>query len=75
MHLGTGEYQVGFAGNVTAANGFARWVQVDTLTVGSYGLTVCTTADRAGLATGIYVACFNEAGTATDTSFFLFVAR
>ena len=75
IHLATGQYQVGFAGNVQATNGWSRWVQVDTLTTGAIFDVTCTTADRAGLASGVFVLCTNTSGTPTDTSFFLFVAR
>jgi len=78
IHLGTGEYEVDFlrqCSNVTAANGFARWLQVDTLTEGSISGVSCTTADRAGNIAGVFVLCTNSSGVATDTSFFLFVAR
>lgn len=76
VHLGTGVYQVGFNQNAQANNGWARWVQVDTLSTGTIpGGVSCTTADRAGLATGVFVLCINAAGVDTDTSFFLFVAR
>ena|SRR5271167_1116518 len=75
VHLGTGVYQVGFNTNVQATNGWSRWVQVDTLSTGSIFGVSCTTADRAGLATGVFVLCVDTAGADTDTSFFLFVAR
>ena len=74
-HLGTGLYQVGFDENVTANNGWSRWLQVDTLSTGSIFGVSCTTADRAGLPSGVFVECVNSAGALTDTSFFLFVAR
>lgn len=75
-HVATGEYQVAFDENVTANLGWSRWVQVDTLTIGSTNNVSCTTADRAGLVSGVYVQCSNNAtGAQTDTSFFLFVAR
>jgi len=73
IHLGTGLYQVGFAGNVTAAAGFSRWVQADTLQVGSE-VAFCNTADRSGLATAVFINCNNVSGP-VDVSFFLFVAR
>jgi hypothetical protein len=75
---GTGTYQVAFNQNVTANSGFARWVQVDTLSTGSIANVSCTTADRAGVATAVWVACFNNDVTPpvpVNTSFFLFVAR
>jgi hypothetical protein len=75
VHLGTGVYQVGFNTNVQANNGWSRWVQVDTLSTGSIAGVSCTTADRAGLPSGVFVLCLNTAGVDTDTSFFLFVAR
>jgi hypothetical protein len=74
-HLGTGLYQVGFDENVTANNGWSRWLQVDTLSTGSIFGISCTTADRAGLPSGVFVECVNTAGAVADTSFFLFVAR
>ncbi len=75
-HVSTGEYQVGFDENVQAINGWSRWVQVDTLNIGSISNVSCTTADRAGLPSGVWVACFNNStGAPADTSFFLFVAR
>lgn len=75
-HLGTGIYQVAFNNiNPTANNGFSRWVQVDTLSTGSITNVSCSTADRAGVPTAVWVECYNGAGVATDTSFFLFVAR
>lgn len=73
IRLGLGLYQVGFVGNITAAAGFSRWVQVDTLNIGSE-VAFCTTADRSGLISGIFVDCNNAAGP-VDASFFLFVAR
>lgn len=79
-HVGVGQYQVGFATssgcrNITAANGFFRWVQVDTLTYGSAAPVSCSTADRYGNAQAVFVQCVNGAGALTDTSFMLFVAR
>lgn len=76
--LGVGTYQVGFGGiceNITAARGWSRWLQVDTLTFGSIFGVSCTTADRAGVPNAVFVQCVNHAGALTDTSFFLFVAR
>jgi len=76
--LGVGTYQVIFRApctNILARNGWARVVQVDTLTTGSLPAISCTTADRAGNPNGVFVICFNSAGATADTSFFLFVAR
>ena len=79
-HLATGQYQVNFGkagcgNNVTAKNGHARLVQVDTLTTGSIGGGVrCTTADRSGVAAAVFVLCATSAGP-VDTSFFLFIMR
>lgn len=76
--LGTGNYEVIFKGacrNITAARGWARWVQVDTLTDGSIDNVTCTTANRAGNQDGVWVRCTDGAGTGVNTSFFLFVAR
>jgi hypothetical protein len=76
LHLGPGQYQVGFNGNVTANNGWSRWVQVDTLSTENVYNISCTTADRALVTSAIWVACYtNNTGALTDTSFFLFVAR
>ena len=65
--LGGGSYEVIFKGacskNITAAAGWARFVQVDTLTTGSIGDIKCTTADRAGNPAGVWVNCTNGAGT------------
>jgi len=73
---GPGTYQVAFNQNVQATNGWSRWVQVDTLSTGSITNVSCTTADRAGVPTAVWVACFNNmTGVETPTSFFLFVAR
>ena len=75
--LSIGTYEVDFkqpCGNVTAAKGFARWVQVDTLTTGTAAGS-CTTADRAGDASSVWVQCINAVGGLADQSFFLFVAR
>ncbi|MDB5970578.1 MAG: hypothetical protein JWQ90_3028 [Hydrocarboniphaga sp.] len=74
-----GSYEVLFGdicGNITAVNGWSRWVQVDTLTTSqvSGGIT-CTTADRAGAKNGVFIYCTDAAGAAINTSFFLFVAR
>jgi len=77
-YLGTGTYEIDFQNAcsiVTAARGFARWVQVDTLTYGVANPAVCTTADRFGVAGGVFVTCYDLTGAAVDTSFFLFVAR
>lgn len=77
--LGTGQYEVIFGSSacskITALNGYARWVQVDTLTTGSITGVSCTTADRSGQPNGVFVNCTNNAGTTVNTSFFLFVAR
>ena len=74
-HLATGEYQVGFSQTVTATNGWSRWVQVDTLTINSINNVTCSTADRDGLPSGVFVDCYDGTGANVDTSFFLFVAR
>jgi hypothetical protein len=75
-HVSTGEYQIGFNTNVQATNGWSRWVQVDPLQALGIDNVSCTTADRAGLTTGVWVACYNNStGALEDTSFFLFVAR
>lgn len=76
--LSLGNYQVAFTGiceNITAARGWSRWLQVDTLATGAIFGVSCTTADRAGNPNAVFVQCVNSAGALTDTSFFLFVAR
>lgn len=74
--LGGGAYQVIFDENVQAANGWSRWVQVDTLTTGSIDNVSCTTADRSGNVNGVFVFCHTgNTNASTPTSFFLFVAR
>jgi len=76
--LAAGQYQVIFRApctNILARNGWARVAQVDTLTTGAIAGVSCTTADRAGNPNGVFVFCHNHAGIATNTSFFLFVAR
>jgi hypothetical protein len=79
--LGVGLYQIDFGQNVQAVNGWSRWVQVDTLTTGTENAW-CNTADRAGDNNAVWVNCQTTGGPgsmgsskATDTSFFLFVAR
>jgi hypothetical protein len=81
VHIGTGQYQVGFgnfgSGAITANNGYSRWVQPDTLSTGATN-AYCTTADRSGAASAVYVACYSASSTGsvlTDTPFFIFVAR
>jgi hypothetical protein len=81
VRLGVGIYQVNFFDNVQATNGWSRWVQPDTLTIGSTN-AYCTTADRVGVPTAIFVQCQAPGGPGSqgqsapvDTSFFLFVAR
>jgi len=74
VRLSTGQYQVDFGQNVQATNGWSRWLQPDTLTTGSES-TFCDTADRAGDVNAVFVNCQNAAGTGTDSSFFLFIAR
>lgn len=77
-HITTGQYQVVFKApctNITAKNGWARVVQVDTLTTGAIAGVSCTTADRSGQPNGVFVFCHSHTGVPTDTSFFLFVAR
>ena len=76
--LGVGTYQVAFkapCSPVTAASGWMRIVQVDTLTIGTLPSIRCVTADRAGVPIAVWVQCYNAAGTPVDTSFFLFLLR
>ena len=75
-HIGTGSYQVGFnkpCQNILAVNGWSRWVQPDTLGIGSE-VAFCTTADRSGDANAVFVRCSDASGP-VDASFFLFVAK
>jgi hypothetical protein len=79
--LGTGEYQIDFGQNVQAVNGWSRWVQPDTLTIGFENVW-CNTADRFGDANAVWVNCQTSGGPGSqgnskpaDASFFLFVAR
>jgi len=77
FQFGTGEYVVAFkkpCQNILAVNGWSRWVQPDTLSIG-YEQAFCTTADRAGDSNAVYVQCWDLSGNSVDASFFLFVAR
>ncbi len=76
--LGTGIYQVDFLRDVRATSGYFRFIQVDTLQTGTIsGGVSCTTADRAGLSTAIYVKCTSaaSAGAEVDTSFMVIAFR
>ncbi len=76
--LGTGVYQVAFkgpCGNIQSINGWFRLIQPDTLTGGSLPARSCTVADRVGLVSGLFIACFNSAGLLTNTSFTVSVSR
>jgi hypothetical protein len=76
--VGTGLYEVDFlapCSNVTAKAGFARYVQVDTLQIGTAAPVICTTADRVGDTSSVWVACYDVGGVARNTSFFLTVTR
>jgi len=77
--LSTGSYEVIFKSNacknITAKLGYARIVQVDTLTTGSISGVSCTTADRSGNPDGVWVNCTDGTGMQVNTSFFLFVLR
>lgn len=74
----TGAYQVSFAYpcvNITAARGWSRFVQVDTLATGQINGVSCTTADRSGDVNGVFVQCTDGTGNPVDTSFFLNVMK
>ena len=76
-HIVTGQYQVGFkrpCQNILAVNGWSRWVQPDTLSIGSE-IAFCTTADRVADTNAVFVKCLDGSGNPVDASFFLFVAR
>jgi len=74
FRISPGAYQVDFGTDVEATNGWSRWVQPDTLTTGTTSV-FCDAADRAGDTNAVWINCQNSAGTPTDSSFFLFVAR
>jgi hypothetical protein len=77
LRLGPGVYQVTFQGicdRAEADKGWSRWVQMDTLTTGTSEGS-CTTADRAGVPTAVWVDCRDSAGAPADRSFFLFLAK
>ena len=76
--ISPGTYEVDFrnpCNNITAARGWARYIQVDTLGVGWLPPRICTTADRSGDASSVYVECYDTDGVLTDTSFFLTITR
>lgn len=76
--IGVGMYEVDFlspCNDVRAQQGFMRFIQVDTLSGGSIGHITCTTADRYGDPSSVWVNCTNEDGDNADTSFFLMVTR
>lgn len=76
--LGVGNYEVDFRNpcqDVRAVSGFARHIQIDTLTSGSAPPIVCTTADRAGDISSVWVVCYDLTGAPADTSFFLTITR
>lgn len=79
QRLGAGTYEVDFkipCNDVRAISGFARHVQVDTLQAGSAPPIVCTTADRGGDISSVWVQCYSvTTGLGADTSFFLTVTR
>lgn len=78
QRISAGTYEVDFKNpcqDVRAASGFARYVQVDTLTFGSAPPITCTTADRAADISSIWVQCWDQTGALADTSFFLTVTR
>jgi hypothetical protein len=76
--ISPGTYEVDFrnpCNNITAARGWARYVQPDTLQIGFLPPRICTTADRAGDASSVYIECYDTNGVLTDTSFFLTITR
>jgi hypothetical protein len=84
FRISTGQYQVAFlapCGNVQAVNGWFHSVQVDTLTTGAVGPTICTTADRAGVTNAVFVICYctpfttGSFATQCNTPFELTVSR
>ena len=78
QRLYTGNYEVDFKKpclDVRAKLGYMRILQVDTLTTGVTDPVFCTTADRAGDYSSVYVICFDADGNEADTSFFLMITR
>jgi hypothetical protein len=75
--IAPGQYQVSFLGicdRAEADKGWSRWVQVDTLTIGTSAGS-CTTADRVGVPAAVWVDCRDSVGNQADLSFFLFLAK
>ena len=78
LRLSAGTYQVAFTDPcpvVTIASGWFRIAQPDTLTTGTLPARSCTTADRGGVPSAVWVRCFNASGAPTDTPFTLHVSR
>ena len=76
--VGVGTYNVVFKApctSITAARGWARWVQPDTLQIGTLPAISCTTADLSVNPNGVWINCYDGAGSPADTSLFLFMAR
>ena len=73
-----GTYQVGFkapCSDIRIQNGYFRIVQADTLTFGTMPHRACTVADRAGVASAIWVQCYDANGNLADTDFTISVSR
>jgi len=78
QRLAQGNYQVSFDApcqDVRSSQGWMRFVQVDTLTVGNWPSVTCTVADRLNMPSAVFVACFNSYGQFTDAPFTLMVTR
>jgi hypothetical protein len=76
--VATGQYVVDFFRDVRINGGYFRVVQVDTLGTGTvFGGVSCTTADRSGVITSVFVYCTSagSGGQPVDTSFTMIVFR
>jgi hypothetical protein len=82
--VGVGAYQVAFndvcgkgpvAAGIMIKGGWFRFVQPDTLTIGNLPMRSCTTADRVGVPTAVFVQCYDANGAPADTSFTIAVMR
>jgi hypothetical protein len=76
--LGTGRYQVGFLApcpNVQIANGWFRVIQPDTLNNSVMPDRSCYVADRFGVASALFIECFDHNGSDANTSFTVSVSR
>lgn len=77
--ISTGTYEVFFhsqCSDVRSSKGMYRYVQPDTLSIGSLASRTCTTADRLLSKAAVWVVCYDTTtGALTDTPFMLTVTR